>query len=996
MGASVGIDLGATKCVVAAARASGDPVRILRNEFGETETQSVVAEDDQGHIVVGRKAARLAARHDGRAIVLAKRWLGQEKTFALPNHGQVLPEDAIAFLLQHLKESAERELGEEVDNAVIGIPWMWTATTQHKLREAAARAGFRTVQLLPEPIAAAMACYTGDKREPLHILTYDLGGGKFEAAVVEIRDGQFRVLCGTGDGYIGGCLFDGLLADWFWIELMRYGYILHHGHDRPPLDRVYTQLLQEAERSKLRLSAEARTDISVPYLGEDLADDPIALEMQIERHQFDHLIAPFVDQTLGLCRQMLEVAGIALDGLDHVMLLGGSSRIPLVRQRCGEAFRREPRQTHSLHCVAHGAAMLASRELQSSQSKICDAPYSPYVATLSLPIQIEFDQGLREIIPAGVRLPFETTLQLQLSGHDRQLRVPLFQAGESIGLLASPIPENLRPQTALEIALHVDDNSQVSATVRCPDVGWEYHVPVKPFADDDGPGEQHDAARRSNQTARRSEMLDPPHEQFQRLVAEARELLSHIADRFPWPEMNSPENALSALQDEAERAWTNHDGCRWQECFERLVDLRSGLQSQVMQSWDEFEFLTRIVPTLLHEVLRLNADTPASIECVADVQRLLEDVEKVDFIIRRLTRSDPFVHETLHRAEACVRRFQSLKQRLDSELSQSDATRLTDMHKNVREWCQDGLGGRRVTDDSDWTLRGGSWQTLRSGSPQVPAANIDCVHFSVTSPTSVQPGTAFILDVWAHLEQQRKQVLERAQQQQGGRDILMQSKGPVSVARGTVLTVRLKIDGLLVPDPEDTILWQGEIGNARFQINVPQDAATGERAGVAGIYADGLRIAKLYFSIPVTEHAGATATLPLKHDRHQRAFASYASEDRDQVLGRLQGMQKRTPSLEIFLDVLALRSGQNWEQELYHEISRSDVFYLFWSEFARESEWVDREWHCALERRGLDFIDPVPLVDPKIVPPPPELASKHFNDWVLAFLSPLNGVPPVS
>ncbi|MCA9055534.1 MAG: Hsp70 family protein, partial [Planctomycetaceae bacterium] len=269
---------------------------------------------------------------------------------------------------------------------------------------------------------------------------------------------------------------------------------------------------------------------------------------------------------------------------------------------------------------------------------------------------------------------------------------------------------------------------------------------------------------------------------------------------------------------------------------------------------------------------------------------------------------------------------------------------------------------------------------------QVPAPTVDCVHFSMTSPTTVQRGTTFILDVWAHLEDQRTEVLERAQQAQGGGEVLMQSKGPVSVARGTVLSVRLSIDGLVVLDPEDTILWQGEIGNARFQIRVPQDMVLRECTGMAGIYADGLRIAKLYFVIPVTEQTGPTSGIPLKQERHRRAFASYASEDLDQVLGRLQGMQKTCPTLELFLDVLSLRSGQDWEEVLYREISCSDVFYLFWSNYARDSKWVAREWQCALDRRGIDFIDPVPLVDPKVVPPPPELAAKHFNDWVLAFL----------
>ena len=97
-------------------------------------------------------------------------------------------------------------------------------------------------------------------------------------------------------------------------------------------------------------------------------------------------------------------------------------------------------------------------------------------------------------------------------------------------------------------------------------------------------------------------------------------------------------------------------------------------------------------------------------------------------------------------------------------------------------------------------------------------------------------------------------------------------------------------------------------------------------------------------------------------------------------------MLKAVPDLDVFLDVLSLRSGEDWAQALVRTIPASDVFYLFWSEHAKRSEWVEREWRCALEIRGLDFIDPVPLVSPELVPPPAELAAKHFNDWVLAFM----------
>lgn len=255
------------------------------------------------------------------------------------------------------------------------------------------------------------------------------------------------------------------------------------------------------------------------------------------------------------------------------------------------------------------------------------------------------------------------------------------------------------------------------------------------------------------------------------------------------------------------------------------------------------------------------------------------------------------------------------------------------------------------------------------------------------------PGSNCLIDVWAHFERQRNEVLERARDSTG-EDIRSKSKGPIQLARGTVLTARLQVEDVLVDDPEDTILWQGDIGNATFAARVPREAAEGNKRGVANIYVCGLQIARIYFILKVGIKMAKTDRLPTEEHRHRKAFASYASGDRDHVLARIQGLQKAAPLLEIFFDVFSLRSGQYWEKELWNVIPANDVFYLFWSNNARQSEWVEKEWRCALQAKGLDFIDPIPLAPPTEVPPPPELAGKHFNDWVLAFTS-LSSRPPV-
>ncbi|MBL8296631.1 MAG: TIR domain-containing protein [Bryobacterales bacterium] len=251
----------------------------------------------------------------------------------------------------------------------------------------------------------------------------------------------------------------------------------------------------------------------------------------------------------------------------------------------------------------------------------------------------------------------------------------------------------------------------------------------------------------------------------------------------------------------------------------------------------------------------------------------------------------------------------------------------------------------------------------------------DLVHFSVTAPAKLVTQETFELMVWAHLEAQRDEMLRRARQAQGD-DLTVKSKGPVSIAHNTELTVRVSIEGAEVDPAEGTMLWAGEIANTTFLVT--PDAGVASLKGRVTIHVAGIRVAQILFALSVD---GLEQTEQL----HQTAFASYSSADRDEVLRVIQGLQKVAPNLDIFLDVAKLRAGEDWESRLWKEIPARDVFYLFWSQRAKASEWVEKEWRCALKERGVEFIDPIPLETPDVAPPPKELSTKHFNDWTLAF-----------
>jgi hypothetical protein len=259
------------------------------------------------------------------------------------------------------------------------------------------------------------------------------------------------------------------------------------------------------------------------------------------------------------------------------------------------------------------------------------------------------------------------------------------------------------------------------------------------------------------------------------------------------------------------------------------------------------------------------------------------------------------------------------------------------------------------------------------------------VEFGAFCPRLINPNSTFILDIWAYATKDYEAVSKIAKGLD--RELNIARKPGVAVSSGSLMTVQVNVPSLIICDNIDTIVWSGEPVNTSFIVEVPASASFGTHPGTAVIAANGIGIAKLAFLILVSR-----AEDKEYFDRSTKkriintAFASYASEDRVEVLSRVQGMKKIVPALDIFLDVLSLRSGDDWEKQLEKHVPSRDCFYLFWSMGASQSLWVDREWRLALSKRGVDYIDPVPLVDPQIVPPPNELRSLHFGDAYLAYI----------
>lgn len=261
------------------------------------------------------------------------------------------------------------------------------------------------------------------------------------------------------------------------------------------------------------------------------------------------------------------------------------------------------------------------------------------------------------------------------------------------------------------------------------------------------------------------------------------------------------------------------------------------------------------------------------------------------------------------------------------------------------------------------------------------------VYFSVYSPTSISGSNDFILHVWAYLIEQQSDMDIVASRKGTYKESVQ--KGPIPAKEGDIFQLRLVLpQPFKVINENDTIIWWGEITNATFPVSVPEHISFGTHLGQVQIFKNGIQLLRIDFTIEVGENISQVIDTTQKLTRITKAFASYSRKDQQEVLQAIQGI--RALGIEVFLDNLSIKQGDYWEKEIYQNILSSEVFLLFWSKAAKNSEWVEKEWTFALDNRGIDFIQPIPLEDPEIAPPPERLASKHFHDLIRIYLNSLS------
>jgi len=349
----VGIDLGTTNSAVATVE-GGEPV-VVPNAEGSRITPSVVAFSKTGDVLTGEIAKRQAITNPDRTIRSVKRQMGRKDWTFKVDDKDYTPQQISAFILQKLKRDAEAFLGDKVTEAVITVPAYFDDSQRQATKEAGEIAGLNVLRIINEPTAAALAYGLEKGQADERILVFDLGGGTFDVSVLEIGEGVFEVKSTHGNTQLGGDDWDQRIIDWLVTEFKN-----NHGVDLSQDKMALQRLMEAAEKAKIELSQTQETSISLPFITAT-ADGPLHLETTLTRSKFEQMTADLVESLKSPFEQAIRDAKISTSELTHVILVGGSTRMPMVQELVKSLSGKEPHKgVNPDEVVAVGAAAQAS------------------------------------------------------------------------------------------------------------------------------------------------------------------------------------------------------------------------------------------------------------------------------------------------------------------------------------------------------------------------------------------------------------------------------------------------------------------------------------------------------------------------------------------------------------------------------------------------------------------------------------------------------------
>ncbi len=463
----IGIDLG-TSNSAAAVVMGGKPVLIPAAEgtsIGGKAFPSVVAFTKDGQLIVGEPARRQAITNPDNTIVAAKRKMGGDYVFKIQGK-DYKPQQISAFILQKIKKDAEAFLGEKIDKAVITVPAYFDDNQRQATKDAGTIAGLDVVRIINEPTAASLAFGLDKAGQDMKILVFDFGGGTLDVTIMEMGGGVFEVLSTSGDTQLGGTDMDKILIDYVVNEFRKTT-----GIDLTKDSTAMTRIREASEKAKIELSTVMETDINLPFISYDQSAGPKNLEIKLTRAKFEELIRPIVEKCRGSVDNALRDAKLAPSDVSKIVLVGGPTRIPLVKKFVGDVIGKSPESgVDPMEAVAVGAAIQAGIIAGDVTSDIVLLDVTP------LTLGVETLGGLREpLIERNTTIPTSKTKifttaadnQTAVTIHVVQGERPMAADNVSLGSFnLTGLPPAPRGIPQIEVKFDIDANGILNVTAK--------------------------------------------------------------------------------------------------------------------------------------------------------------------------------------------------------------------------------------------------------------------------------------------------------------------------------------------------------------------------------------------------------------------------------------------------------------------------------------------------------------------------------------------------